>query len=48
MKRLKLKNGPFATLKAYRIPFPPNTPQQTVRHHPPNNFITMTNTTRHR
>ena len=41
-KKLKLKNGPFTTLKASSIPFPPDTPQQTVRHHPPNNYVTMT------
>ena len=39
-KRLKLKNGPFATLKASRILFPPDTPHQVVRHKPPNNYIT--------
>ena len=41
-KRLKLKNGPFTTLKASSIPLPPDTPHQTVRHHPPYNYITMT------
>ena len=40
-KRLKLKNGPIAILKASQIPFPPDTPHQTVRHYPPNNYITM-------
>ena len=29
------------TLKASRIPFPPDTPHQTVRHKPQNNYITM-------
>ena len=40
-KRLKLKNGPIAILKASQIPFPPDTPHQTVRHNPPNNYVTM-------
>ena len=38
-KRLKLKNGPFATLKAFRILFPPDTPQQAVRRKPPNTIL---------
>ena len=38
-KRLKLKNGPFATLKTSRIPLPPDTPHQTMRHNPPYNFF---------
>ena len=28
-------------LKASQILFPPNTPHQTMRHNPPNNYITM-------
>ena len=40
-KRLKLKNGLFATLKASRFSFLPDTPHQAVRHKPPNNYITM-------
>ena len=40
-KDLKLKNGPFTILKASWIPFSLDTPHQTVRHNPPNNYITL-------
>ena len=41
MKRLKLKNGPFASLKTSSIPFPLDTPHQTVQHNPPYSYIAM-------
>ena len=40
-KKLKLKNGLFASIKASGIQFPPYTPHQTMWHNPPYIYIAM-------